>query len=288
MDKATLRSLHSLQQVIFPEQQTFSHVGLFGTTGTFVALLSVKATCQLIDNEEFWGDDYKLHTKCITENEKYGGKNFVPKASSNKGEIKQEKWIEHINTVLATKKVSSSLSQVLKQIVQFQNIPRKKTKFENFLWNSFKIRQKKLIAEAWEIVEQGSKNESGKSNVSITNGENGTSLSDGTNSEINGNSTSTKRSSDCQDDKPPKKIHLSQNNEENENKSNGFDWCAACEKILEQYPLGIKEKALRKQVTAKYKAFVGDSCTSSDKELKTIFKNQLSNNSSFSFYVNSS
>lgn len=42
----------------------------------------------------FRGEEYKLHVKCITEKEKYGGKNYQPKPSSNKGEIKQEKWIE--------------------------------------------------------------------------------------------------------------------------------------------------------------------------------------------------
>lgn len=40
------------------------------------------------------GEEYKQHVKCITEKEKYGGKNYQPKPSSNKGEIKQEKWIE--------------------------------------------------------------------------------------------------------------------------------------------------------------------------------------------------
>ena len=40
------------------------------------------------------GTDYEKHVKCITENEKYGGKNYVPKPGANKGEQKQEAWCQ--------------------------------------------------------------------------------------------------------------------------------------------------------------------------------------------------
>lgn len=40
----------------------------------------------------FRGDDYKNHNKCISEDQKYGGKGFEAKA--NKGEVKQQQWIE--------------------------------------------------------------------------------------------------------------------------------------------------------------------------------------------------
>lgn len=44
------------------------------------------------------GDDYKNHNKCISEDQKYGGKGFEAKA--NKGEVKQQQWIEVIMTVV--------------------------------------------------------------------------------------------------------------------------------------------------------------------------------------------
>lgn len=34
------------------------------------------------------------HYKCISEEEKYSGKNYVPK--ENKGEVKQQKWFEQV------------------------------------------------------------------------------------------------------------------------------------------------------------------------------------------------
>lgn len=38
------------------------------------------------------GDDYKSHLKCISEDQKYGGKAFEAKA--NKGDVKQQQWIQ--------------------------------------------------------------------------------------------------------------------------------------------------------------------------------------------------
>lgn len=38
------------------------------------------------------GNDYKNHNKCISEDQKYGGKGFEAKA--NKGDVKQQQWIE--------------------------------------------------------------------------------------------------------------------------------------------------------------------------------------------------
>ena len=42
----------------------------------------------------FSGDTYKEHIKCISEDQKYSGKNWEPKANANKGEQKQEAWTE--------------------------------------------------------------------------------------------------------------------------------------------------------------------------------------------------
>lgn len=38
------------------------------------------------------GDDYKNHVKCISEDQKYGGKGYEAKA--NKGDVKQQQWIQ--------------------------------------------------------------------------------------------------------------------------------------------------------------------------------------------------
>lgn len=38
------------------------------------------------------GDDYKSHTQCISEDQKYGGKGY--EAKSKKGDVKQQQWIQ--------------------------------------------------------------------------------------------------------------------------------------------------------------------------------------------------
>lgn len=38
------------------------------------------------------GEDYKNHVKCISEDQKYGGKGYEGKA--HKGDIKQQAWVQ--------------------------------------------------------------------------------------------------------------------------------------------------------------------------------------------------
>ncbi|XP_054724707.1 cell growth-regulating nucleolar protein-like [Uloborus diversus] len=121
--------------------------------------------------KDFWGDDYKQHIKCITEDEKYGGKDFKAKPSSNKGEIKQEKWIEHIQDTIKSKNLSGPLANLLEHIIQFNNIPRKRCKFENFLKNSAKVRNQGLINSVWEIFAESTKNGTGTSESPAVNGD---------------------------------------------------------------------------------------------------------------------
>jgi cell growth-regulating nucleolar protein len=43
--------------------------------------------------KDFNESDYNQHVQCITELERYSGKDFVPKANQNKGQKKQEAWV---------------------------------------------------------------------------------------------------------------------------------------------------------------------------------------------------
>ncbi|XP_037090267.1 cell growth-regulating nucleolar protein-like [Pollicipes pollicipes] len=104
--------------------------------------------------KDFWGEEYKHHNKCITEDEKYAAKGWQPKSSANKGERKQEAWIEAINRkVEETKDMPPALSQLLSTLTQHGNIPRKKKKFQNFVSNSVSIRNHALVEQAWSVFE---------------------------------------------------------------------------------------------------------------------------------------
>jgi len=102
--------------------------------------------------KDFWGYDYQSHTKCITENEKYCGKGYVAKV--NKGEAKQDAWIEKVQIAIeqASTNNNGSLKALLVKLLDYPNIPRKKAKFENFLKNSLRIHNSYLISQVWDML----------------------------------------------------------------------------------------------------------------------------------------
>ena len=76
------------------------------------------------------GEEYKAHTKCITEEEKYSAKGWVAKPGQNKNERKQAEWVAMIQDLVNTVgNTDSALTNVLQKISQHENIPRKKPKF---------------------------------------------------------------------------------------------------------------------------------------------------------------
>ncbi|XP_069671872.1 cell growth-regulating nucleolar protein [Periplaneta americana] len=86
--------------------------------------------------KDFSVETYPGHTKCITEEEKYSGKDFVPRPSANKGEKKQKKWQDVIQSVQEKQSgLSNEERTILNVLVKHENVPRKKNKFQNFLRN---------------------------------------------------------------------------------------------------------------------------------------------------------
>ncbi|GMS88714.1 hypothetical protein PENTCL1PPCAC_10889 [Pristionchus entomophagus] len=92
---------------------------------------------------------YAQHLKCISEDQKYGGKNFV--AKENKGETKQNVWVDQVDRAIEAVK-DRQLKELLQRIQGFANIPRKEAKFINFLVNSIKIRNRDLCSKAWAAI----------------------------------------------------------------------------------------------------------------------------------------
>ncbi|CAN9512456.1 unnamed protein product [Ophioblennius macclurei] len=110
--------------------------------------------CQVLScidcGKDFWGDDYKEHVKCISEDQKYGGKAFEAKA--NKGDMKQQQWIQRVHEAMNKPGVNAKLKDVLRQISTYDNVPRKKAKFQNWIKNSVKINNTSLQEEVWGII----------------------------------------------------------------------------------------------------------------------------------------
>ncbi|KAM7401752.1 hypothetical protein PAMP_017040 [Pampus punctatissimus] len=116
--------------------------------------------CQVLScidcGKDFWGDDYKNHIKCISEDQKYGGKGYEAKA--NKGDVKQQQWIQRIHEAMNKPGVNAKLKDVLKQVSAYDNVPRKKAKFQNWMRNSLRISNSSLHEQVWDILNAATDN----------------------------------------------------------------------------------------------------------------------------------
>lgn len=118
--------------------------------------------------KDFWGEDYAGHLKCITEDEKYGGSNYVSK--ENKGEKKQEEWVAKIKEKVATSQnMEPQLRELLQKIILHSNIPRKEAKFRNFMRSSCRVSNPKLMDKVWEIFKDANTKTNTTTN-GVTNG----------------------------------------------------------------------------------------------------------------------
>nr|XP_012429063.4 cell growth-regulating nucleolar protein isoform X2 [Taeniopygia guttata] len=106
--------------------------------------------------KDFWGDDYKEHVKCVSEDQKYGGKGF--EAKTNKGDAKQQEWIQKIHEVMKKPNISPKVRNILEQMRAFDNIPRKKVKFQNWIKNSLRIKDSNLQDQVWDVFSEATRN----------------------------------------------------------------------------------------------------------------------------------
>ncbi|XP_032631670.1 cell growth-regulating nucleolar protein [Chelonoidis abingdonii] len=122
--------------------------------------VNICRNCQCLScmdcGKDFWGDDYKSHVKCISEDQKYGGKGYEAKA--NKGDVKQQEWIQKIHEVIKKPNISLKVRNILEQMHTYDNIPRKKVKFQNWMVNSFNVDNSALQDEVWDIFSEATSN----------------------------------------------------------------------------------------------------------------------------------
>ncbi|KAG9479724.1 hypothetical protein GDO78_011646 [Eleutherodactylus coqui] len=129
--------------------------------------LAICRNCQCLScidcGKDFWGEDYKAHLKCLTEDEKYGGKAFEAKVS--KGDLKQQQCIKRIKELLKKPDISENIRDILIQITTFDNVPRKKLKFQKWIQNSLKIRNPTVQSEVWEVLKEATDNSKSESST---------------------------------------------------------------------------------------------------------------------------
>uniref|UniRef100_A0A182Q8D3 Uncharacterized protein n=1 Tax=Anopheles farauti TaxID=69004 RepID=A0A182Q8D3_9DIPT len=105
--------------------------------------------------KDFTGNEYDAHTSCISEAEKYSGKDYVAKANVNKGAKKQQGWIATIRAITESKtNLPRGITNVFEVIQRNDNIPRKAKGFMNFFRNSNKHINPKDVEAAWKLIEE--------------------------------------------------------------------------------------------------------------------------------------
>ncbi|GMF45220.1 unnamed protein product [Phytophthora fragariaefolia] len=102
----------------------------------------------------FEGNDYAAHTSCISEAEKYEKSLFQGdkhKSKAGKKQTPQERWMDVVQA--ATCPEDRPVQDVLTRVAGYDNVPRKKNKFVNFVSNSLALRDAALVERAWTFYE---------------------------------------------------------------------------------------------------------------------------------------
>ena len=219
--------------------------------------------------QDFPGDSYKEHTKCISEEEKYSAKGWQPKANANKGAKKQAAWLERLQNLIEDKShtLDNDIRQVLSIIQGYENIPRKRQKFINFCKNVLSRKFSPFVIDkTWEVFEEVLKDpksvstddnaESGKnSNVAASQNEigiNGRKKRRHSDDKENGDTEEQIKSVDAvQMFKGTKKSKLDKEYIQDVPQNTKFDWTDCVTQILDKKG-PIKWAKLKKKVINEY------------------------------------
>lgn len=270
--------------------------------------------CQVLScidcGKDFWGDDYRNHNKCISEDQKYGGKDFQAKA--NKGDVKQLQWIQRIQEAMKRPGIDPKLHQVLDQVSSYENVPRKRAKFQNWMKNCLKIHSPALIEQVWEILSTAASSENNQTlSKCTTKNQTNPKVRSEEISEQNGHDTCEKQmrkkrkrqteENHQNTEEKMKKKHKKRKQEEfdenlntegeepvdqeveSESNAKGkFNWKGTIKAVLRDAPEeGLAVKKLRKKVIAQYYSFSGSSNYRSEDELLALFNKKINKNPKF-------
>jgi cell growth-regulating nucleolar protein len=96
-------------------------------------------------------DDYRQHTSCVTEAERYEKSLAKPSSSGGKRNPQQE-WMDIVVHCAST--APNHLKSYMNTMAGLDNIPRKEKQFINFTSNSLGLRgsNKKFVDEIWNFL----------------------------------------------------------------------------------------------------------------------------------------
>lgn len=215
--------------------------------------------------KDFRGQEFDAHIKCVTELEKYSGKDYVAKANQNKGEKKQQAWMDKVRTIASTRNdLSSSIKDALLKLSQYENIPRKQVKFKNFVKNSFRGLRYGEDDVVWTLLDEEWKKEvAEKLSIAAAKKE-----------ETENSEGSKKRKHEEDDEESNKKLKVEEVEDENTIK---FSWEDSIIEIMNKKKETTLDR-LKKKVYKKYLAFSNKVEVAAKTEKKFLKKLKKMNN----------
>lgn len=226
-------------------------------------------------NVTFPEDEYRAHTSCISEAQRYEGKLYRPPKEKTK-KNPQEIWTEVVEGAASdVRSAPTALQPFVGKLADYGNVPRNERKFINFVKNSMNIRSESTVSELWAYLSerqqeaQAEQKPAEPSKVTKkSDGQKRKELDEQKDEESgkgNGKKAGSKRSKVVSEEK----IVCTTKEEE----SAPINWAKAICKALKAEPnKSMATKKLKKQVVAA----LGESVASlSKEELKTAFKAEL-------------
>mmetsp|Transcript_38355 Transcript_38355/g.43792 ORF Transcript_38355/g.43792 Transcript_38355/m.43792 type:complete len:258 (-) Transcript_38355:76-849(-) len=107
----------------------------------------------------YFGDDYRLHTTCITEAERYEKSVYRPPNNKKQKKNPQEVWMNLLQQCTETADAPQSIRCSLQRLADMGNVPRKEKQFRNFVANSLNLRggrqqQSNHVNDLWNLLSE--------------------------------------------------------------------------------------------------------------------------------------
>ncbi|CAE7542030.1 LYAR [Symbiodinium pilosum] len=102
----------------------------------------------------FAWNEWEKHTSCMSEAQKYQGNLYQAKESTNKGQLKQDTWVDGVRRAIEDPQsdIAPQIRNLVQKLLGFDNIPRKQKPFGNFVKNSLKIWDQPKIDAMWDVI----------------------------------------------------------------------------------------------------------------------------------------
>jgi hypothetical protein len=236
----------------------------------------------------FWADDYRAHTSCVTEVERYEQRD--PSKRKKKKQSPQEVWMELLSTSVAL--APTHLQSCLSTIATYDNVPRKEKQFRNFVANSMKLPHS-TVTQIWEYLKQVRETQQATATATATTADQALTQQEDNNkrntheaviTESKNDSSNTVVTNTEEDDLNAKKNSCSNKNDDTAVSSSlpsSKEVKKTMKKLLKQETSkSMSMKQLRKAVCAKYK--LKDTNKKGQKHIKQLVKEHcgLAGNSS--------